>query len=229
MDLEKRVVSNIKRMRSELGLTQGEVAERLEMSRPTYIAIEKGERDLTLRELERIAEILQTDASILYTEDPRDDRKFEQMLLYFVQKYPEGIPKTKLAKLLYIADFYSYYNEMAPMSGVQYVKQKYGPVADIFFQLLDELYDCHALHIEPVGNALVVTPAGEVVSEDLLSEKDKEIMDKIDNYWHDKNTQEIVNFTHEQHPWMTSFDKEKIPYYSIVQEDSDHVYAPGLE
>jgi hypothetical protein len=38
------------------------------------------------------------------------------------------------------------------------------------------------------------------------------------------NTQEIVNFTHKQLPWMMCQDKEIIPYEFITQEDPDHVY-----
>ena len=56
--------------------------------------------------------------------------------------------------------------------------------------------------------------------------EEKELMDLICGYWKDKRTNEIVGFTHEQRPWELYRDGEYIPYYSIIQEDSDHVYAP---
>lgn len=225
--MDDKIIENIRIRRKELGITQGEMAQQLNMSRPTYIAIEKGDRDLTLTELREISGILGMKIDMSpYARELRNDQKFEQMLLYFVQKYPEGVPKTKLAKLLYLADFSNFYLCGRPMSGVQYVCREYGPVADVFFRLLDELDDCHVLNIEKVKQALMIAPMGEVIGETLLDADDKKLMDKIDSYWHNKKTQEIVNFTHEQRPWQTRLNGEDIPYFTIVLEDPDHVYAP---
>jgi hypothetical protein len=38
------------------------------------------------------------------------------------------------------------------------------------------------------------------------------------------DTQEIVNFTHRQLPWMMCKEKEIIPYEFITQEDPSNVY-----
>ena len=43
------------------------------------------------------------------------------------------VPKTKLAKLLYLADFAWYYDHLKSMSGMQYRKITFGPVPDTFF------------------------------------------------------------------------------------------------
>ncbi len=42
--------------------------------------------------------------------------------------------------------------------------------------------------------------------------------------WKNKNTKEIVDFTHKQLPWMVSYDREVIPYNLITQEDLENVY-----
>jgi len=52
-----------------------------------------------------------------------------------------GVPKTKLAKLLYLADFTNFYKELEPMSGVKYRRMEYGPVADVFFSLTEALHE----------------------------------------------------------------------------------------
>ena len=50
----------------------------------------------------------------------------------------EKIPKTKLAKLLYLADFAWYYEHLQSMSGMRYKKMQYGPVPNNYFALVDE-------------------------------------------------------------------------------------------
>jgi len=49
----------IKKLREEKGLSQGEVAKVLGVSRPTYVAIEQGVRELTLSEAGELAKIFQ--------------------------------------------------------------------------------------------------------------------------------------------------------------------------
>lgn len=49
----------IKKIREEKGLSQGEVAKVIGVSRPTYVAIEQGKRDLTLAEASVLSKTLQ--------------------------------------------------------------------------------------------------------------------------------------------------------------------------
>src|SRR4051812_36448563 len=57
-ELDPRVLgARIQEARKARGITQQEAAEALGMSRPTYIAIEKGERPVQPRELIRLAEL----------------------------------------------------------------------------------------------------------------------------------------------------------------------------
>ena len=49
-------------------------------------------------------------------------------------------------------------------------------------------------------------------------------LEKISKKWKDKNTQDIVNFTHNQLPYTICRDNEVIPYELITQEDADKVY-----
>jgi hypothetical protein len=47
---------------------------------------------------------------------------------------------------------------------------------------------------------------------------------KIAEKWKNKNTKEIVDFTHNQLPWSMCYEKEIIPYILITQESFDNVY-----
>jgi transcriptional regulator with XRE-family HTH domain len=66
----------IRRRREQLGLSQQEMAERLNMSQSTYSRIEQKDEDITIRQLKTIAEVLEIqladllpDELIIYNHD----------------------------------------------------------------------------------------------------------------------------------------------------------------
>ena len=59
----KEAVENIKKFRELKSLTRDEVAERLDMSVSGYSKLERGEVDITLSKLYRIADILEVSVS----------------------------------------------------------------------------------------------------------------------------------------------------------------------
>lgn len=60
-DLQRRVGENLRRLRVERGFSQEDFADQLGYHR-TYIGgVERGERNLTLRTVERLAELLGVD------------------------------------------------------------------------------------------------------------------------------------------------------------------------
>jgi len=219
------VVNNIETIRNARSLTQEQVADVIGVSRVTYTKVIKGRRDLTTSELEKLAAFFDVPIAELF-DQPRNNEKFKQMYFYVLRRFGEGITKTKLAKLLYLADFGYFYDNLCSMSGVRYVRREYGPVADIFFELTEDLYDKGKINIEPLDYALMIKLTSKEQEDNLLSDEERNLIDKICSYWKDKRTSEIVNFTHEQKPWKMCRDGEYIPYSLIVQEDPDHVYAP---
>ena len=210
------------------GLTQEHIADVLGVSRVTYINVTKGKRDFTTGEIEKLSAYFNVPIAEFF-DQPRNNEKFKQMYLYVLRYFQDGIPKTKLAKLLYLADFSYYYDTLAPMSSVRYVRREYGPVADIFFELTENLYDKGKIDIKPLDYALLITSTTSEKEDGLLLDEEKALLDKICSYWKDKRTSEIVNFTHEQKPWKMCRDGEYIPYSLIIQEEPDHVYAPTVK
>ena len=219
------VLNNIEKIRIARGFTQEQIANVLCMSRVTYINVTKCKRDLTISELEKLSAFFNIPIAELL-DQPRNNEKFKQMYFYILRNFKEGIPKTKFAKLLYLADFCYYYDNLMPISGVRYVRREYGPVADIFFELTDELYDKGKINIEPLDYALIIKSTTLEQDDNMLSTEEKTLLDKLCDYWKDKRTSEIVNFTHEQKPWKACRDGEYIPYSLIIQEDPNHVYTP---
>lgn len=225
--ISKKIANKVRELRERAGYTQEAVSEKLGLSRATYNAIEAGKRDLTASELANLSTLYGVSLPEIFGQ-PRHNEKFVQMYFYVLSKFKEGVPKTKLAKLLYLADFRNYYEELEPMSGVYYVRRQYGPLADCFLELTDELYDEGKISIDKLSEgAFLIKGNSFRPDKRMLSQKEQKRIDEICELWHDKSTKEIVNFTHEQKPWASCRDGEYIPYELIIQEDPRHVYAPA--
>ncbi|MDL2235798.1 DUF4065 domain-containing protein [Christensenellaceae bacterium OttesenSCG-928-L17] len=220
-----KIANNIERIRNARGITQEQVADVLGVSRATYINVESGKRDLNTSELEKLSAFLNIPISELF-DQPRDSEKFKQMYFYVLSHFKGGVPKTKLAKLLYLIDFSNFYDNLIPMSGVRYVRRKYGPVADVFFEMTDDLFENGKINIQPLNEAFMIEPTTMDEEYGLLSDEDKARIDRICEFWKNRRTSEIVNFTHEQKPWKECRDGEYIPYSLIIQEEPNRVYAP---
>lgn len=225
---ESRLHKEIALLRKRLQKTQQEMADALGMSRASYIALEQGRRKIQVEELEVIADILGTDVQVLLGSSA-SEKKYQQMFFEFLRLGADSdgrIPKTKLAKLLYLADFAWYYENLESMSGMRYMKLQYGPVPKNYFMLVDEMASQGLITVKPKNESLLLssTRSGEKEAADLLSAEEKRLIKKIARRWRGKSTRDIVSFTHNQLPYKTCYVGEVIPYELISQEDPDHVY-----
>jgi transcriptional regulator with XRE-family HTH domain len=218
------------KLREQTGLTQEDMAKKLGLSRQRWIMVEKGERDLNTEELEILADTFGISVADFFDGIP-DLAKFEQMYFMFLKLVANdhgNVPKTKLAKLLYLADFTSFFEQLEAMSSVKYRCLEYGPVPDVFFSMTDVFFESGKIGIELLdGGAQMISVKTRETADNLLSEAEKSTIQKIATAWKDKPTQEIVNFTHEQLPWKMCRKGEYIPYSLILQEDPNHVYEPS--
>ena len=226
--------SGIKRLRESRGLSQQYMADVLGMSRPSYGKVEMGTKDLTVVEAQKLSEELGTSFDIIFmNSEPSidyDKDRYKEIIRRFI-KYAGAdgdgrIPKTKLAKLLYLLDFSWYYDNLDSVSGLQYRRIAQGPVPDEFFRVIDEMYDAEEIDIKVRGKAMMISLNEELdpVNNNLLSEAQDKRLREIAAQWKTANTQTIVDYTHSQLPWSYCGPSELIPYDAIIQEDPDHVY-----
>ncbi|PIQ68496.1 MAG: hypothetical protein COV91_03835 [Candidatus Taylorbacteria bacterium CG11_big_fil_rev_8_21_14_0_20_46_11] len=226
-------IQKIKQFRLEKGLSQEQVAKAIGVSRPTYTAIEAGKQKLSLEEAQKLAKLFSIGVDELLSGTTPNIEKYKHMILTYLRMNisKDGkIPKTKLAKLLYLADFAWFYEHLESMSGMQYRKIAYGPVPDTFFRAIDELAESGKIIIDRKNDdgkeMFLVSESDSNKNEKIktLSKEEGALMKKIAEKWKGKKTQEIVNFTHNQLPYFLCRDNELIPYELITQEDSDMVY-----
>jgi transcriptional regulator with XRE-family HTH domain len=214
----------------ERGLSQSYVAQKLSLSRQSYMGLERGARELSLLEAEKLHDLYGVSIEELVNASVPQYEKYKEMILAFLQSSVSDrdgkVPKTKLAKLLYLADFTWYYNKLESMSGMQYLRRTYGPVPDPYFRALDELEQDGKISIERKDDAFLVRLGKGVERQKLqfLETEEKKLIKEITEKWKGKRTQEIVNFTHEQLPYKLCAPDEVIPYELITQEDPENVY-----
>ena len=158
----------IRKLREKRKLTQEYLASEVRMSRPTYVQIEQGKRELNLSEARKLAEVFGIPfESFIREEEPhvtvrvekgkiqpskrraefrisvpqeRTD-KFKQVLLYILKEVggKPNIGMTALYKLLYFIDFDYYEKHEEQLMGLVYLKNQHGPTPLLFDKLIDEL------------------------------------------------------------------------------------------
>jgi transcriptional regulator with XRE-family HTH domain len=234
------VGKNLESARLARGLTMEQIAEVLGMSRQTYALIEACKKEITVSQAEKLAAMLRVELGDLLgaldgistlSNTLEAVKKYKQIIINTLKAGADDdgkITKTKLAKLVYLADFTWYYNNLTPMSGMTYRKLPQGPVADVYFRALDELEEEGIINPpEYKGKATLfsLVEKGEVPASELTKDE-KKIIDKICKAWKGYNTEAIVDFTHNQLPWQICRDGEAIPYGLITQEEPDHIWNP---
>ncbi len=140
------------------------------------------------------------------------------------------LKKTKLANLLYFADFAWYYTHKESMSGMTYRKLEFGPVPDAYFGLIEEMETNGELNITQVARddyhmyEIAETRASEKKPFTLLSKKELQLIQAIWKKWEEAKTEEIVHFTYNQAPYAEAEINGNISYDAIQKEDPLYVF-----
>lgn len=229
--MSKNYFKFIRELRLKKELSQAEVADKIGISRSSYISFEQGKTELSLSEAIKLTDLFGISLEEIRMELRPNYAKYKQMILAFLRfekKSGAKIPKTKLAKLLYLADFAWFYKHLESMSGMSYRKIQYGPVPDAYFRVIEELFEEGTIDIDnkTKDGAFLIseTRAGEQNTLSELGVAEKKLIKEISAKWKGKRTQDIVKFTHDQLPYSICEDSEIIPYGLITQENPGHVY-----
>jgi len=216
----------IKEARLKRKFSQSDIAIKLGISRPSYIAIEQGKRELTMGEFEKLSPVLNVSFEEVEAGESPDYDKYRQMILSFL-RLEKKITKTKLAKLVYLADAGWFYSHLKSMSGMQYRKIQYGPVADPYFRIIDELYNNGQIEIEQTNDGAMLvsqTRAGSKIILSKINKEETDLVKDIEKKWKGKKTKEIVEFTHNQLPYLCANENDIITLGLITQENPNEYY-----
>ncbi len=154
-------------LRKDHGISQAFVAEKIGVSRASYIEIEKGAKELTLSQANKIAEIFNISLGELISGKTMPDikvsiqdksekkgkqeiridvpqknlKKFKEVLLYVLEKVGSkpNVGMTVLYKLLYFIDFDYYEKFEEQLVGATYIKNHFGPTPVEFKKIVESM------------------------------------------------------------------------------------------
>ena len=154
-------------LRKNQGISQAFVAEKIGVSRASYIEIEKGVKELTLSQANKIAEIFNITLTELISGKQISDvkvsikdiaekkekqeiridvpqknlKKFKEVLLYVLEKVgsKSNVGMTVLYKLLYFIDFDYYEKFEDQLVGATYIKNHFGPTPVEFKKIVESM------------------------------------------------------------------------------------------
>ena len=155
------------KLRNSQGIPQSFVAEKIGVSRASYIEIEKGAKELTLSQANKIAEIfnisleelisgktmsnikvsIQDKSEKKETQEIRIDvpqknlKKFKEVLLYVLEKVgsKSNVGMTVIYKLLYFIDFDYYEKFEEQLLGATYITNHFGPTPVAFKKIVESM------------------------------------------------------------------------------------------
>ena len=167
--MSKEFAQKIKKLRLAKKYSQEFIAKKINISRPTYMQIEKGERELNIKEAEILASIFNVSLEDFLKEKevnikikiegqkknkknkikeeirisvPQENLlKFKEILLYILGKIgaKPNIGETVIYKLLYFIDFDYYEKYEEQLIGARYIKNHFGPTPVEFKHIVDEM------------------------------------------------------------------------------------------
>lgn len=212
----------IKECREQNNFTQEEVANKLGITRPTYVGIESGKRSVTLDELSILCKLFDlTLEQFLFSSTQAKSyegkmTRFKQIILQCLRNSSveanAKVSKTKLFNLVYICDFAAYRENKKPLSGLSYRHGEKGPVVDAFYRMIFELYDEGSINVDFSGRAILISANEPTPSRSKLSDEEILLIERECRPWKDQSTQDILSYVREQTPWKDRTLGEIIPY-----------------
>ncbi len=232
----------IMELRKSKGLTQEELAQRVNLSRPSLTQLELGNRNLDVFELYRLAQELgfsldEFMSSDFKTEDvidvePREEdnqldvrisvpelnvAKFKNVLLYILERCAgkPNIGETALNKLLYFCDFNYYEIYEEHLTGARYKKLPFGPVPHKLDSIINSMIQANQLkRIKTTYFDFPQTRYIPLEKTDLshLSAAEKTVIDQVINQMSDWSANKISDYSHKDMPWLATNEGEYISY-----------------
>lgn len=242
----------IQKQRDKHDFSQEYMAFALGISRPTYMQIELGERDITVTEARKLAEIFgmtledflssnnQKSPRIILEKEkkaPKPDmeirvtrknlEKFKQVLLYILEKVGSkpNVGETVLNKLLYFIDFDYFEKFEENLMGATYIKNHHGPTPIELKTVVDSMKKMG--EIEEVKSKYFTHEQKKYLPRkranlSLLTGREIEHIDDVLARLSDKNANEISEYSHHDVPWLTRKSGETLSYESVFYRDEKY-------
>ncbi len=239
---KKQIGQRIAELRKMKGLSQEELAKKVEISRPSLTQMELGNRSVDVFELQKLSMILgfslddfmsknfAVNQGVIVKDDTKaktvEERisvpklkvdKFKNVLLYILEKCAgkPNVGETVLYKLLYFSDFNYYEMYEEHLTGAKYRKLPYGPVPQQLDVIIDQMIKKGLLQrVKTDYHGYPQTRYLPLEKADLteLKASEKEVIDRVIDQLSDWSAKAISSYSHKDLPWLASKEGEEINY-----------------
>ncbi len=149
-----------------------------------------------------------------------DREKFKEAIL-FLASYcpPEELGNVKLHKMLYFADMMNFLEEGRPLTGVDYLKQKFGPTARHLTSAVEELTRDGSLTVKEAeyhGFFKKDYVAAQPFKPSRLAEREVALLEEVADFVRGKTARQISEISHNA-AWDAAELGEVIPYFTALQ------------
>ncbi|MEI8061598.1 MAG: type II toxin-antitoxin system antitoxin SocA domain-containing protein [Candidatus Berkelbacteria bacterium] len=238
------MTNSFKKLLSDKNITQEKLADIFCVSRPTAAKIIAGEKEMTISEVRKLAEVLGVSIEEVLGERETKEiilekclskpqevverisipaenvEKFKNVLLYITQKIGAlpNIGQTVLYKILYFCDFDYYEKFEEQLIGARYIRNHYGPTPVEFAAVVKEMVNDG--QIEEVKTKFFnkeQTKYIPVTSPDLsvLTGQELNHIDEEIERLSGKTAKELSDFSHKDVPWIVTPEGKEIPYETV--------------
>lgn len=154
------------------------------------------------------------------TQSVQFDRETFKEAIWFLVSYcpPDELGNVKLHKALYFADMLHYLDEGRPLTGAEYLKQKFGPTARHLGACAAELVSEGKIAIRerfyyglPKKDYLARQP----FQQKRLSDGELALLQEVADFVRAKSAKEISELSHNA-AWETAALGETLPYFSAL-------------
>jgi transcriptional regulator with XRE-family HTH domain len=158
----------LKKIRQKNEVSQEFLAKKIGLSRPTYAQVEKGERDMTVKEAQKLARFFglslenfllgkeNIEPKVKFEKKKKQEKKkqemrisvpqekmdkFKEVVLYILENIGarSNIGEAVICKMLYFIDFDYYEKYEEQLMGAVYIKNHHGPTPVSFPQIIKKM------------------------------------------------------------------------------------------
>lgn len=254
----------IKTLREALRISQEELSQKLAMDRASLSLVENDKRSLKADELVLLSRALNISIDeLLNLQSPpevllehahhekekkngmrvsvpaKNLKKFKEVLLYILGKIgaKPNVGETVLYKLLYFIDFNYYEKYEEQLIGATYIKNHHGPTPIEFQVIVNQMIKDK--EIEVVKSTYFQHLQKKYLPRQepdlsLFNANEIKVIDDVLQKLSDMNAATISEYSHQDVPWMTTPERQKIDYesvfyrtpaYSVREYSNDEVQA----
>lgn len=247
---QKQIGQRIAELRKMKGLSQEDLAKRINISRPSLAQIELGNRSINILELQTISTVLNFSLDSFMSDNYsrtldltvseeklskiQEERisvpflqvnKFINVLLYILERCAgkPNVGETVLYKLLYFSDFNYYELFEEHLTGAKYKKLPFGPVPQKLDSIINQMIENGQLQrVKTIYHGYPQTRYLPLEKADLteLRASEKETIDRVIEQMSDWSAAAISNYSHKDMPWLASKEGEEINYELAFYRDA---------